>query len=396
MQRSRHNPLPCRANAAAGHADARRRFLTFALLLSLATLSSLPSSGLFAAPDSSQGRERPRISIEDSAPDATPQQPHPTEAGEPVPQSDSLEQNIPVPDSSSAYLSRATGTQKEQISCHPQDCITLPYEADGLEGKVRDLMADQAGKILIQMDTKNIGLNDEAFDPMLTLMREASRRDGNIIIEPIYIGVRSLDMVPLPAVKDILSATVGIVRRVINWVKFRHTGNYHAKVVYNPVNRSVILVYFVHKRYGDVCTTLFSNCDDIEYLDDDTFDQMLSQRLQRAREQGRTVRITFRKVPARLPVASLALDDLRGMNQSTRIYKWLIASGKAEKKQVVRERFLPAAAVAAAIDYALTAYDAVKAILLYAPARSMHAEVIYTGEESGGAIQTITFSPAPP
>lgn len=368
-----------------------------------------------AAAETPDSRERPRISIEEPATgdpkrqpapetsqkpasDATPAQPQaqPTHAGEPAPQSEQLEQNIPVPDSSSGFLSRATGTQKEQISCNPRDCIVLPYEAEGLEGKVRDLMSEQAGKILVQMDAQTIGLHDEAFDPMLTLMREASRRDGTIVIEPIYIGVRSLDMIPLPAVKDILSATVGVVRRVINWVKFRHTGNYHAKVVFNPVNRSVILVYFVHKRYGDVCTTLMSNCDDLEYLDDDTFDQMLSQRLQRAREQGRTVRVTFNKVPARLPQASLALEDLRSMNQSTRLYKWLIASGKAEKKQVVRERFLPAAAIAAAIDYAMTAYDLVKTIILYAPARSMHAEVIYTGQESGGSIQTVTFTPAAP
>lgn len=291
-----------------------------------------------------------------------------------------------------SILDNVTGTQKEQISCGQSDCIVVPFD-ENTGDKIRDLMSQKAGKMMVRMDDKTIGLMHDDFAPILDIMREISKREGTVVIEPVYIGIRGMEMLPAPAVKDILQATYGVFMRIYNAVKFRHTKNYHAKAIYNPVDRSILLVYFVHKSYGDICTTLKSNCEDVDYIDDDTFDQMLSQRLKDAAAKGRTVRVTFVKTPATLPRAELTMENLSSMDRSTRLYKWFVASSKTEKKKAVRERFIPVVAVASAINYALSAYDAVKAVIMYMPAREMKAEVIYTGEESGGDIQVVTFSP---
>ncbi len=291
-----------------------------------------------------------------------------------------------------SILDNTTGAQKEQISCGQSDCIVVPFD-ETTDDKIRDLMSQKAGKMMVRLDDKTIGLTDDAFAPMLDLMREISKREGTVIIEPVYIGIRGMEMLPAPVVKDILTATYSIFTRMYNAIKYRNTKNYHAKAIYNPVDRSVLLVYFVHKSYGDICTTLKSNCEDVEYLDDDTFDQMLSQRLKDAATKGRTVRVTFGKTPATLPRAELTMANLTSMDRSTRLYKWFVASSKTEKKKAVRERFIPAIAVASAINYAFSAYDTVKAVIMYMPAREMKAEVVYTGEESGGDIQVVTFSP---
>lgn len=153
------------------------------------------------------------------------------------------------------------------------------------------------------------------------------------------------------------------------------------------------MVFFVHKMYGDVCNTIYANCMEIEYLDDDTFDLSLSTALKESKANKRPVKINFRQTPAKLPDSTLSIDNMKETYSSSRLYKWLVVTGKTEKKAVKRDRFLGVSAVVTLIDYSLTLYDTIKSIQMYSPAVSTRAEVIYTGEEWGGKIQTVVFYP---
>ncbi|HMW05097.1 MAG TPA: hypothetical protein PK079_23275 [Leptospiraceae bacterium] len=281
----------------------------------------------------------------------------------------------------------------EQISCHTQDCIRLEYNKySELDGKINDLMAENAGKILIKMLSYDKNLNHSELEPTVDYLREISKRDGRVSIEPYYIGHRDI-LSEIPFVKNIGLLGWDVYGRARDAVKYRFTKNYNAKVLYHPKHHSIMMIFFVHKNYGDVCNTIYSNCREVEYLDDDTFDLSLSTALKEATVKGQSVKVHFRQVKANLPTAKLDIENLKSMNQSARIFKWLVATKKAEKKSVKRDRFLGIEAVVTIIDYSIKLYDAIQKYKIYSPAFSTRAEVIYSGEETGGEIRSVVFYP---
>lgn len=281
----------------------------------------------------------------------------------------------------------------EQISCHPQNCVEVDYEKyEELDDHIYKLMADNSGKFLIKMKNYTLNFENEELEDVLQYLRELSKRDGKVSIEPYYMGTRKMS-VPIPVIKDVALTGWDVYKRIKNSIKYRNTKKYNAKVLIHPKHSMVMMVFFVHKNYGDVCNTIYSNCEELEYIDDETFDQNLSQTLETAIQAGKSVRVNFSQKKAILPKAEISLDLLSKMSDSARIYKWLIATKETKKKSISRERFLTFKLALSVIDYSLKAYDLVKGIIMYSPAFKTTAEVTYIGSEKGGQIQSVVFSP---
>ncbi len=248
-------------------------------------------------------------------------------------------------------------------------------------------------KILIDLEADKIKFKDPAFAEILVYLREVADRDGRVLIDPVEGQPKSLALVPLPLVKDVLKLSRDIFRRVYGFFYYRPAADYHARAIYDRQSDFVKLVYFSHKAAGDPCAELFARCDVVRYVDDALFDATLSDRLRLAASTGGTVRVTFDRQPARLPAARLDLATLRSVQSSARIYKWLLVSGRAEKQKAGGEKAVGLALIVTVLDYSLQAYDLLKDIVLYAPARDMQARIFYEGEESGGSIQSVVFRP---
>ena len=152
-----------------------------------------------------------------------------------------------------------------------------------------------------------------------------------------------------------------------------------------------MMIFFVHKKYGDVCNTVYSNCKEIEYLDDDTFDLSLSTALKETAKTGQSVKVHFRQVNANLPDATLDLENIKKLNQSSRLFKWLVLTKKTEKKTAKRERFIGIETAITVLDYSLKLYDAIQKYKIYSPALNTRAEIVYVGNESGGEIKSVVF-----
>ncbi|WP_167732271.1 hypothetical protein [Leptospira yasudae] len=285
----------------------------------------------------------------------------------------------------------------EQISCHPNDCISLKLEdilAEGsVKSKISDLMAQNAGKILIDTSNAPRKIDSEDLDDVRTLLEEISKRDGKVAIEKLHIAIRSFQIPDPPFLKDVGLVGWDVFKRIYKKVYYRRTSDYHAKVLYHPETTNIFLVYFVHRKYGDICNTVFASCNEIEYLDDDTFDLQLSQALRESKEKKIPVKVAFRQTPALLPEAKIDLEYLKAVNRSTRIYKWMAAGKEREVKPVTKSRFLVFQAVVTAIDYSLTVYDLISALILYKPATERKIEVNYIDSPQGKQIDSIIFLP---
>ncbi|APY24779.1 hypothetical protein LEP1GSC137_2028 [Leptospira borgpetersenii str. Noumea 25] len=71
-----------------------------------------------------------------------------------------------------------------------------------------------------------------------------------------------------------------------------------------------------------------------------------------------------------------------------------MAAGKErEVKPVIKSRFLAFQAIVTAIDYSLTVYDMMSALILYKPARERKIEVNYIESEKGKRIDSVIFFP---
>lgn len=283
--------------------------------------------------------------------------------------------------------------QTEQISCNEKDCIMVEYsDYSELDEKIHSLMSQNAGKFLIQMKHYNLLLTDESLQGVVRYFKEISEREGKVSIEPYYIAERSVAKLGFSFVKDAGMLSYDIYNRIRDSVYYRHTKNYHAKVLYHPKYYTVMMIFFIHRMYGDVCQNVFSNCTQIEYLDDDSFDLSLSTALKEAKAQGKTVQVFFRQEKARTLDYKLDKENIKQLGKSIRLYKWLILSKKTEMKPVRRERFLGASLVVTVLDYSLTLYDLYKQYKIYEPVLDVKAEVSYSGSEKGGNIESITFS----
>ncbi|MCB1190396.1 MAG: hypothetical protein H7A23_22115 [Leptospiraceae bacterium] len=295
--------------------------------------------------------------------------------------------------SSNTQKFEANNNYNEQISCHPTNCVQVEYDQyEELDEQISKLMGENTGKFLIKMQNYTLNMESKELEDVLQYLRELSKRDGKVSIEPYYMGTREMS-IPVPVIKDVALTGWDVYKRIKNRIKYRNTKQYNAKVLIHPKHSTVMMVFFVHKNYGDMCNTIYSNCEELEYIDDETFDQNLSKTLKEAAQNNKVVRVNFSQKSAVLPEAKIDLGLLGQMNDSVRIYKWLIATKETKKKSVSQERFLTFQLALSIVDYSLKAYDLVKSILMYSPAFKTTAEVTYIGNEKGGKIQSVVFSP---
>lgn len=283
-------------------------------------------------------------------------------------------------------------SQAEQISCSNLDCSTIDYSGyEELDEKINELMDKNAGKIFIQMRTYNLLLSDEPLAGVVPYLRELSEKGGRVSVEPYYMGERSVARLGFSFVKDAGMVGWNIYSRLRDTFYYRHTKNYNAKVLYHPKYHTIMMIYFVHKNYGDVCQTIYSRCTELEYLDDDTFDLSLSTALKEASANNTSVKINFRQEKAKLFEAKLDTENFKKLSKSARLYKWLILAKETEKKPKKRERFMGISLAISVLDYSMTLYDLYKQYKIYNPVLDLKAELTYTGEEKGGTVESVVF-----
>ncbi|MDF3818325.1 hypothetical protein P3G55_00350 [Leptospira sp. 96542] len=284
---------------------------------------------------------------------------------------------------------------EEQIKCNPSDCTVIPYDDDG---KYYDLvwsnLGKNGGKVMVDLLQSPKEIHDPKMEDLVELMREMVKRDGHLGFEPYYIAARGIGFTDFPIVKDIFGVSYNVFKRMRSYFKFGRMENYNAKILYHPANKQILAVYFFHKNYGQLCDTVYSSCDSIEYMDDDLFDKQLSLKLSNALNNG--IEIKFNHNRAVLPTTKLDIGNLLDTNRSARLYKWLIIAKKTETKTIAKERFLGLQLAITVLDYSLTAYELIEAIQLYSPARYKKAEIIFENTEEGKQIKSVVFYPLPP
>ncbi|EOQ96314.1 hypothetical protein LEP1GSC195_2309 [Leptospira wolbachii serovar Codice str. CDC] len=283
---------------------------------------------------------------------------------------------------------------EEQIKCQELYCKKISYSEDGKYlSDVWEELGKNGGKVVVDYLDSPLSLSESKMDDITEYLREIAKRDGHVSLEPFYIATRSIGLTDVPIVKDLFGLSYNLYKRIRSVVKFGRMGNYNAKVLYHPTTGKVLQVFFFHKNYGNLCNTVYSTCDRIEYIDDDLFDKQLSLRLSEVNARG--IEVRFNQTPAILPQMKLDIGNLLDTNRSARLYKWLIIAKKTDTKTVTRERFLGVELAIKALDYTLSAYEIVEAIQLYMPARSKQAEVVYEDTEEGRILKSVIFYPAP-
>jgi hypothetical protein len=280
----------------------------------------------------------------------------------------------------------------EQISCHAHSCVRINYDSiEELDDLISESMKENTGRFLIELKTNEYKLSSDELAPVVNYLKEINKRDGRVSIEPLYIGTRGPEGLSFGVFKDTLFLGYDIYSRIKNLIKYRNTGNYNSKVVYDPKTNAVKLIFFVHKSYGDVCASVFSNCKVVEYIDDETFDLSLSNALRDTEKTNENIKISFRNTQAILPIATIEVDTLKEINSSVRLYKWFVAAKKTEKKPLIRQRMVGVEAIITLLDYSIKAYDAIQSYKIYKTAFHLNVEIMYTGAEKGGKIESVVF-----
>ncbi|MCW7481137.1 hypothetical protein [Leptospira kanakyensis] len=281
---------------------------------------------------------------------------------------------------------------EEQIKCQEFYCKKIFYTEDGnyLDEVWREL-GKNGGKVVVDFLDHPLSLSESKMDDITEYLREIAKRDGHVSLEPFYIASRGLGVMDVPIVKDLFGLSYNLYKRIRSAVKFGRMGHYNAKVLYHPTTGKVLQVFFFHKNFGNLCNTVYSTCDRIEYIDDVLFDKQLSLKL--SETNARRIEVSFKQTPAILPQMKLDIGNLLDTNRSARLYKWLIITKKTETKTVTRERFLGAELAIKVLDYTLSAYEIVEAIQLYMPARAKQAEVVYEDTEDGRMLRSVIFFP---
>ncbi|TGK87462.1 hypothetical protein EHQ24_02725 [Leptospira noumeaensis] len=281
---------------------------------------------------------------------------------------------------------------EEQIKCQEFYCKKISYTEDGnYLDEVWKELGKNGGKVVVDYLDHPLSLSESKMDDITEYLREIAKRDGHVSLEPFYIATRGLGVMDVPIVKDLFGLSYNLYKRIRSVVKFGRMGHYNAKVLYHPTTGKVLQVFFFHKNFGNLCNTVYSTCDRIEYIDDVLFDKQLSLRL--GEPNARKIEVSFKQTPAILPQMKLDIGNLLDTNRSARLYKWLIITKKTETKTVTRERFLGAELAIKALDYTLSAYEIVEAIQLYMPARTKQAEVVYEDTEEGRMLRSVIFYP---
>jgi len=282
---------------------------------------------------------------------------------------------------------------EEQISCHQENCIQIPFTKDNKNiSLIWDELGKNSGKVAVEIKDKNLKIDDESLEDLVEYLREISKRDGNVSFEPYYIGVRGFGITDIPMFKDLFGVGNNIYKRLKSIFVFGRMKHYNAKVLYHPVTHEIMLVYFFHKNYGNLCDTVYSTCSSLQYVDDDFFDLQLSGALIKSEKNGAPIEIKFQQMPAELPQIKLDIDHLLAANRSSRLYKWLIASKETDTKKIKQERFLDLGLVVSILDYSLTAYEMIEAIQLYMPVRNMKSEVVYDDSTGSKVVKSVVFT----
>ncbi|MCW7493872.1 hypothetical protein ND861_14860 [Leptospira sp. 2 VSF19] len=292
-----------------------------------------------------------------------------------------------------AYLpSPNKADYEEQIKCQDLFCKKIPYSKDGKYlSEVWEELGKNGGKVVIDFLDHPLSLSDSQMDDVTEYLREIAKRDGHVSLEPFYIATRGIGFTDVPIIKDLFGLSYNLYKRIRSAIKFSRMGHYNAKVLYHPSSGKVLQILFFHKNYGNLCDTVYSTCDRIEYIDDELFDKQLSLKL--SETQTKRIEIRFTQTPAVLPQMKLDIGNLLDTNRSARLYKWLIITKKTETKTVTRERFLGVELAIKVLDYTLSAYEIVEAIQLYMPARTKQAEVVYEDKEEGRILKSVVFYP---
>lgn len=281
---------------------------------------------------------------------------------------------------------------EEQIKCQDLVCKKIPYSKDGKYlSEVWEELGKNGGKVVVDYLDHPLLLSDSQMDDITEYLREIAKRDGHVSLEPFYIATRGIGFTDVPVIKDLFGLSYNLYKRIRSAFKFGRMGHYNAKVLYHPTSGKVLQVFFFHKNYGNLCDTVYSTCDRIEYIDDELFDKQLSLKL--SESQSKRIEIRFSQTPAVLPQMKLDIGNLLDTNRSARLYKWLIIAKKTETKTVTRERFLGVELAIKVLDYTLSAYEIVEAIQLYMPARTKQAEVVYEDREEGRVLKSVVFYP---
>ncbi|TGL57916.1 hypothetical protein EHQ58_10960 [Leptospira ognonensis] len=281
---------------------------------------------------------------------------------------------------------------EEQISCDVS-CIKFQYDGETkIVDEVWSTLGKNSGKVLIEITSPKLKIDDPKLESFLEYFREISKRGGNVSFEPYYIGYKGLGLTDVPLFNDIFGISYNIFKRLKSYFLFSRLDHYYAKVLYHPKNQDILLIFFFQKSYGSLCDTVYSTCQTLQYVDDDTFDLQLSKKLSLPEFKYAPIEIKFDQVEAELPQAKLDLEHIQNANRSSRVYKWLIASKETDLKKVSRERFIDLSLVVTILDYSLKAYELIETIQLYWPIRNLKTEVVY--EETGDKklVKSITIS----
>ncbi|TGL46238.1 hypothetical protein EHQ55_16475 [Leptospira meyeri] len=281
---------------------------------------------------------------------------------------------------------------EEQIKCQDLYCKKISYTEDGTYlDEVWLELGKNSGKVVVDLLDHPLSFSESKMDDLTEYLREIAKRDGHVSLEPFYIATRGFGVTDVPIIKDLFGLSYNLYKRIRSVIKFGRMGHYNAKILYHPSTGKVLQVFFFHKNYGNLCNTVYSTCDRIEYIDDTLFDKQLSMRLGNATSRG--IEVRFNQTPATLPVMKLDIGNLLDTNRSARLYKWLIIAKKTETKTVSRERFLSVELAIKALDYTLSAYEIVEAVQMYLPARAKQAEVVYEDTEEGRMLRSVIFYP---
>ncbi|BDA78059.1 hypothetical protein LPTSP3_g09890 [Leptospira kobayashii] len=282
---------------------------------------------------------------------------------------------------------------EEQISCNKEDCIQIPFTKENKNiSQIWNELGKNSGKVVVEIKDKNLKIDDESLEDLVEYLREISKRDGNVSFEPYYIGIRAFGFTDIPVFKDLFGVSYNIYKRIKSVLVFSRMKHYNAKVLYHPVTHEIMLFYFFHKNYGNLCDTVYSTCTSLQYVDDDFFDFQLSQALSKSEKNNAPIEIKFQQVSAELPQVKLDIDHLLAANRSSRLYKWLIASKETDTKKIKQERFLDLSLVVSILDYSLKAYEFVEAIQLYMPVRKMKSEVVYDDSTGNKVVKSVVFT----
>ncbi|WCL50148.1 hypothetical protein [Leptospira sp. GIMC2001] len=282
----------------------------------------------------------------------------------------------------------------EQINCEDTNCISLFLKhenSDEVWDKVYDLLGQNVGKVLVEVEESPSKIDSLENNLLREYLREIAKRSGKIAFEPYYINTRG-EILPSPSTfLDIFTISFNIYQKLKSYFLYDRMKNYNAKILYHPLNHNILVYFFVHKSFGDICNTIYSRCDTLEYLDDDSFDYQLVEVLKNAKDKNQKVTVNFNKTTAFLPQAKIDIDSLVALNQSSRVYKWLVASKRVERQNVKKERFMTLQIAITIIDYSLKAYDYIQQYKMYSVASDWSARATYEETDKGSVLKSIVF-----